>query len=201
MTNRQKQMILCHFGELGTEDIDNLWGEQSAEATERLQRRMGIEADGIFGEQTTDRALQVIMTGETLPELKADATDTDVGSKEDWWSEIRWFTRNESGIACPCGRCGGFPVEPVERLMRNADAVREHFGRPAIPSSTVRCAAHNAELPGSAANSLHMRGKAMDFCIQGVNSSVTLAYVKTLPGVDEAYAIDESYVHMGVNKY
>ena len=85
--------------------------------------------------------------------------------------------------------------------MRNADAAREHFGKPAIPSSTVRCAAHNAELPGSAANSLHMRGKAMDFAISGISSNTLLAYVKTLPDVDEAYAIDGSYVHMGVLKY
>lgn len=197
MTNRQKQMILCHFGELGTEDIDNLWGEKSAEATWRLQRRMGIDADGIFGEQTTDRALQVIMTGEALPELKAETSKPG----ETFWDEIEFFDHSE--FACTCGGrgCNGFPAEPAEQLVRNAEAARRHFGKPAVVSSGVRCQLRNSELPGSAANSLHMRGKAMDFCIQGVNASVTLAYVKTLPGVDEAYAIDGSYVHMGVLKY
>lgn len=85
--------------------------------------------------------------------------------------------------------------------MRNADTVRERFGKPMIPTSTVRCAAHNASLKGSAANSLHMRGKAMDFGIPGVSSATLLSYVRTLPEVHEAYAIDDSYVHMGVQKY
>ena len=65
----------------------------------------------------------------------------------------------------------------------------------------MRCQLRNSELPGSAANSLHMRGKAADFAVLGVHSSVVLAYIKTLPNVDEAYAIDDSFVHMGVLKY
>ena len=197
MTNRQKQMILCHFGELGTEDIDNLWGEKSEEATRRLQRRMGIDADGIFGEQTTDRALQVIMAGEALPELKEETT----GPGENFWDEIEFFDREEFRCTCGGRGCNGFPAEPAEQLVRNAEDVRKHFGKPVIVSSGVRCQLRNSELPGSAANSLHMGGNAMDFRVQGQHSSVTLAYVKTLPGVDEAYAIDGSYVHMGVNKY
>ena len=49
-------------------------------------------------------------------------------------------------------------------------------------------------------NSLHMRGKAMDFAIYGVSASRLAAYLRTLPDVDECYEIDSSYVHMGVEK-
>lgn len=193
MTIKQKQCLLAYLGYY-TGDIDGLWGDMSRQATGAFQRDYQLTVDGVFGDGTAKRIREVIASGEAPLVSESDTAGT-------FWDEIKYFNRSDPGIACPCGRCGGFPVEPVERLMRNADAAREHFGRPAIPSSTVRCAAHNAELPGSAANSLHMRGKAMDFAIQGICSATLLAYVKTLPEVDEAYAIDNSYVHMGVQKY
>ena len=116
----------------------------------------------------------------------------------DWWKEIRYFRRDEPGIFCPCGRCGGYPVEPSETLMRTADRVRTLAGAPATVSSTVRCAAHNAELSGSAPNSRHLQGRAMDFSVRGWSSARLLALVKQQPEVHYAYAIDGSFVHMDV---
>ena len=46
--------------------------------------------------------------------------------------------------------------------MREADSIREELG-PMVPSSVRRCQEHNDELPGSAKNSRHIIGKAMDF--------------------------------------
>ena len=109
---------------------------------------------------------------------------------------VKYFSRSE--FRCPCGRCGGFPVEPEERLVRLADMVRQHFDAPATVSSGVRCQAHNDELPGSVKNSYHVRGKAMDFCVRGVSGATLLAYVRQLPGVHYAYQIDDSFVHMDV---
>lgn len=194
MTIQQRQYLLAYLGYYnGTADGD--WGKLSIGACRAFQKAFGgIAVDG-YGGPETDRALKQAVAF-SIPEQEEPDGKTD-----SFWEEIEFFDRREPGIACPCGRCGGFPVEPVERLMRNADAARRHFGRPAIPSSTVRCAAHNAELPGSAANSLHMRGKAMDFAVPGVSAEQLLAYVKTLPKVHEAYAIDGSFVHMGVEKY
>lgn len=199
MTNKQKQCLLAYLGYY-TGAIDGIWGAQSRQATLDFQNAFGgIKVDGDPGPETQKAMKHAVAYDMFKAE---DVPKADVGNTTGtFWPKIKYFKRSDSGIACPCGRCGGFPVEPVERLMLNADAAREHFGKPAIPSSTVRCAAHNAELPGSAANSLHMRGKAMDFSISGVSSGTLLAYVKTLPDVDEAYAIDGSFVHMGVLKY
>ena len=121
-------------------------------------------------------------------------------NKSGFWKNIKHFTRDE--FKCKCGKhCDGFPVEPEKKLVTVADRVREHFGKSAIISSGVRCRLRNAELPGSAANSLHLKGYAMDFAVIGVSAAKLLAFVRTLPGVAEAYAIDGSYVHMGVEKY
>ena len=189
MTDKQKQHLLGYLGYYAGVP-DGIWGRLSGEATRAFQAGYGLEPDGIFGAETEKRILEVIATGEEPVDDKMSAT-------ADWWQGIRYFTRAE--FRCPCPRCGGFPVEPDETLVRLADQVREHFGAPVIVSSGVRCQAHNDELPGSVKNSYHLSGKAMDFCVHGVPGAKLLAYVKTLPGVNYAYQINGSdFVHMDV---
>lgn len=184
MTLAQKQCLLRYLG-FYAGDIDGIWGEKSQRATIDFQRAYMDTVDGIFGAETEKRILEVVATGEQP-------------KTADWWKEIKHFTRDEPFIACPCGQCDGFPVEPSETLMRLADIVREHFDAPMIPTSTLRCQAHNDSLKGSSKNSYHIRGKAMDFFIQGHTAAEVVAYVKTL-GVHYTYAIDDKAVHMDVN--
>ena len=190
MTAKQKQALLSYLGYYDGA-LDGIWGEKSQRATIDFQRgyMAQTDVDGIFGAETEKRILEVVASGEKPKE-------TILPEAADWWKYIRYFTRAE--FRCPCGRCGGFPVEPEEKLVRLADQVREHFGAPATVSSGVRCQAHNDELDGSAKNSYHVKGKAMDFCIRGVPGAKLLAYVKTLP-VHYAYQIGNSdFVHMDV---
>lgn len=196
MTDRQKQNLLQYLGYY-TGAVDGIWGDLSRQATEAFQRVYCLTVDGDFGGATAKRILEVIASGEapTAPEQpQEELTGT-------FWDEIEFFDRSEFKCTCGGRGCNGFPAEPVERLIRNANTARKHFGRPANVSSGVRCQLRNSELPGSAANSLHLTGRAMDFGIPGVSSAQLLAYVKTLPEVHEAYAIDGCYVHMGVQKY
>lgn len=188
MTLKQKQALLTYLGYYSGA-IDGIWGQQSQQATIHFQRDFMDSADGIFGAATEKRILEVIVTGEQPKE-------TILPEAADWWKDIRYFTRAE--FRCTCPRCGGFPVEPEETLVKLADKVREHFGAPATVSSGVRCQAHNDELDGSVKNSYHVRGKAMDFCVRGVPGAMLLEYVKTLP-VHYAYQINGSdFVHMDV---
>ena len=186
MTNRQKQHLLGYLG-LYTADVDGIWGPQSILATQEFQDCYMEQTDGIFGAETEKRILEVITTGEK--------------PRGSFWDQIRYFDREEFRCTCGGRGCDGFPAEPSEQLIRNAETARVHFGNAADVSSGVRCSLRNAELPGSAANSLHLQGKAMDFRIRGVSADALCRYVRTLPGVDEAYAIDSQFVHMGVGKY
>lgn len=188
MTDRQKQHLLAYLG-FYTGAVDGIWGQQSIKATKAFQNAYMDSADGLFGQNTENRILKVIAENEK-PKIE-----------ENFWDEIRYFTREEFRCTCGGRGCSGFPAEPVERLIRNAEAARIYFGAVADVSSGVRCPLRNGELPGSAQNSLHMRGKAMDFRIRGIPAYRLLEYVRQLPGVDEAYAIDDAYVHMGVDKY
>ena len=188
MTRKQKQALLSYLGAYDG-PLDGIWGDKSRQATIDFQRAYMDSVDGIFGEATEKRILEVVASGEK-PRVQ-------IAAVSDWWQAVKYFSRSE--FRCPCGRCGGFPVEPEERLVRLADMVRQHFDAPATVSSGVRCQAHNDELPGSVPNSYHLRGKAMDFCVRGVSGATLLAYVKTLP-VHYAYQINGSdFVHMDVN--
>ena len=192
MTLKQKQALLAYLGYYNG-PLDGLWGEGSQRATIAFQRSYMAQedVDGIFGAETEKRILEVIATGEK-PAVAENAT-----TAPGWWKDIRYFTRAE--FRCPCGKCGGFPVEPEETLVRLADQVRDHFGAPVMVSSGVRCQTHNDELPGSAKNSYHVKGKAMDFCVRGISGAKLLAYVKTMP-VHYAYQINGSdFAHMDVN--
>lgn len=138
--------LQCLLGYLGYSPgpIDGQDGPRTQAALERFRGDYGMGAEGL-----------VAAVAGTAAKLEKQETGT-------FWDQIRYFKRDEDGIRCPCNRCGGFPVEPTEKLMRTADRIREELG-PMIPSSTVRCQEHNDELPGSAKNSRHIQGKAMDF--------------------------------------
>ena len=188
MTIKQKQCLLEYLGYYTPENssevnnVDGLWGPASEAATRKFQSDHGLDADGIFGPLTEKKILGVVSTGE-VPGVN--------------WEEVKYFTRDE--FRCKCGGryCNGFPNEPDRKLLRVADRVRAHFGAAALVSSGVRCEVHNANV-GGVANSRHLTGKAMDFCIAGKTAAQVLAYVWQQPEIRYAYDIDGTYVHMDI---
>ena len=155
MTIRQIQCLLAYLGYYDG-PLDGLWGEKSQKATIDFQRDYQLAADGIFGAATEKRIFEVIATGEKPVDDKMSAT-------ADWWKDIRYFTRNE--FRCTCPRCGGFPVEPEETMVRVVDEIRRRAGTPITivdsGGSGIRCPEHNVEV-GGAANSEHLYGRAAD---------------------------------------
>ena len=192
MDTRQIQALLVYLG-YDPGEVDGIPGRNTRRAVLAFQAAEGLAQDGSPGPLTQAALLEAVACGRCR-QAQASGAQT----VPEWWADIRYFKRTDSGIACPCGRCGGFPVEPTERLMRLADRVREAAGAPMCPSSTVRCQAHNDELSGSVPNSRHLSGKAMDFCIRGWGADRALALVRQQPEVRYAYAIDNRYVHMDV---
>lgn len=180
MTIKQKQHLLAFLGYYDGQ-IDGIWGPQSQQATSGFQADYGIGVDGIFGPETESCIRTVI--GNDAPPVAL-------------WASVQHFKREE--FACKCGKyCDGYPAEPARALVQAADRVRKHFGKPALISSGVRCHKHNAAV-GGVADSRHLSGKAVDFCVEGVPAAQVLAYVQGLPQIRYAYAIDANYVHMDV---
>lgn len=190
MTTKQTQNLLAYLGYY-TGAIDGDWGKQSHAATVRFQKATGLTPDGIFGPKTEARIKQAVAKDEfakTTTEAEAEAGT--------FWAEIKHFERAE--LACKCGKCGGFPVEPQEKLIRAADKTRDHFGKPVRVTSGVRCATHNANV-GGVSNSRHLSGKAVDFGVEGFSATLVLDYVQKLPEIRYAYAIDSHHVHMDID--
>lgn len=207
MTNKQQQHLLAYLGYYVGE-VDGIFGSGSREATKAFQRdffQMESKVDGKCGSETESALKHAVAYG--MP-AKQDVTDNNVGNKTGtFWDEIKYFTRDE--FRCPCGKCGGYPVEPKEALVRIADEMRGSFGRPMIivppdghsGGSGVRCQKYNDSLSGSAKNSRHVQGKAIDFSAPGVPASTIEAYLKKLINSGRIrywYKIQSGSYHMDI---
>jgi hypothetical protein len=193
MTQKQKQALLAYLGYYdGT--LDGLWGEKSQRATIDFQRAYMEQTavDGIFGAETEKRILEVVASGENPIADKMSPT-------ADWWKDIRYFTRAE--FRCPCGKCGGFPVEPDEKLVRTVDAIRAKLGKPITINSGVRCQEHNDELPGSAKNSYHVRGMAADLHCNTATPVEMKAAAEAVMGKTGGIGLYQWGIHVDVGKY
>ena len=180
MTVYKQQLLLEYLG-FSPGKLDGLDGPKTRAAAKKFQTAYGLEV--------TEKSLTDAVAGLIGPV----AVDT-----ENWWEEIKYFKRSE--FACKCGRCGGFPAEPKEALVRIADQIRAHFGAPARVISGLRCPANNKAV-GGVANSQHMYGEAVDLRVDGVGWEKLLAYTKTLPGVRYAYHIEGSNnIHLDIPK-
>ena len=200
MTITQKQCLLTYLG-YDTGGVDGVWGDKSRQATEKFQNDYSLEPDGVFGDATMARIKEAIASGEQ------SVVKENLTASADWWKDIRYFTREE--FRCPCGKCGGFPVEPNETIVREMDRMREYFGKAVIVvppdghsgGSGVRCAAYNATLTGSSPNSTHLQGKAADFSIPGVSSDAIKTYLagrQSAGAIKYWYQITSSAFHANV---
>lgn len=181
MTVRQEQLLLDFLG-FSPGQIDGLDGVKTQKARQSFQAVYGVQAE-------PDNLI-----GAICGKLDKKRCETD-----SFWNEIRYVPRAE--WKCPCKRCGGFPAEPQEKLVRFLEDLRIHFGKPVFISSGVRCQAHNDELPGSVWNSRHISGKAVDFCVEGMSATAVKIYCdrKVADGtLRYCYCIDNSFVHADV---
>lgn len=190
MTVKQVQLLLLYLG-YNPGVADGVAGAKTRAAVKAFQAAEGLSQDGVAGEKTQAALLDAVAGGRFAEK------SPDNGKTGTFWEEIRYFRKTDPYIGCSCGKCGGFPVEPSEVLMRLADKVRAKAGKPMVPTSTVRCPAHNAAV-GGVANSRHLKGTAMDFVIPGMSAAQVLSILREFPEVVYSYAINDRAVHMDV---
>lgn len=181
--------IQCALHILGLPDggLDGIPGVNTATGIRRFQKAAGLPVTGEADDDTVAAMREAIYFG-----MPAE-THTQQGDG-DFWDEIEYFVREE--FRCPCGRCGGFPTEPHENMVRGTDAIRRWAGVPITPASGVRCQEHNDELPGSVPNSWHVRGQAVDIAVKGKTPQQVEAYAKTLPHYYSSYIMTSGGVHI-----
>lgn len=205
MTQKQKQALLAYLGYYGG-PLDGLWGDKSQRATIDFQRAYMEQenVDGIFGAATEKRILEVIATGEK-PVVKDNLTTgsgVQVDTAPGWWKDIRYFRREE--FRCPCGKCGGFPVEPEEKMVRTVDAIRAKLGKPIgivdSGGSGVRCPEHNAKV-GGVATSYHLKGMAADLHCATATPAEMKKAAEAVMGKTGGIGMYKWGIHVDVGKY
>ena len=209
MTIKQQQLLLS-FLNYYTGNIDGINGPQTQTATRKFQSDYNLLTDGAFGAKTEAKIREVIGN----PEMAKKHENTTVVNKpitnttDVFWDGLKYFTKDE--FRCPCGKCGGFPVEPNHQLVLLVEEMRKSFGRPIVivppdghsGGSGVRCAAYNATLSGSASNSRHIQGKAVDFSSSGTPAATIEAYLTKLKNAGKIrywYKISTGSYHMDVD--
>ena len=188
MTVKQKQCLLAYLGYYAG-DINGEWDQLCQIATKAFQADYGdLEVDGIFGTQTEKAILFAVASGMPVKE-----------TTENFWDGIHYFKRSE--FKCKCGKCGGFPVEPDEELVKLLETIRKHFNAPVIITSGIRCKAHNASAAvGGATNSQHLYGTAADIVVKGASPAKVVSYVETLLPNTGGIGTYSTFTHVDVRK-
>ena len=198
MNTRQIQNLLDYLG-YAPGKIDGLDGTNTRKAVKAFQQDFGgLAVDGVAGTATQKALRHAVAYG--MPEKKQNTDDKDSSATSGtgtFWDDIKYFKRSE--FKCQCGGkyCNGYPVEMQEKVVKAADKVRAHFGKPVTVSSGIRCTKHNAEV-GGVSNSRHLQGKAIDLNVSGFSAAMVLAYVQSLPEIRYSYAINSNYIHMDI---
>lgn len=205
----RKQCLLAYCGYYPYKDIDDDWGNQSRKATEAFQSAYEIKVDGVFGNGTLGRILEVIYNQEEpaadIPVSdKTEPTDKDVNvptKTGTFWDDSEFFNREEFRCQCKGKYCNGFPEEPEEELIRICNEIRRKLGVPVeivtAGGSGVRCPVHNANV-GGVANSNHLYGKAADLHSEKSPQEMYQVAEAVLGNTGELGLYDWG-IHVGVN--
>lgn len=199
MNIKQQQLLLSFLGYY-TGTINGITNPQAA--IRKFQTDYSLDIDGIWGPQTEGKIREVI--GDPKKEKKHGNTtvvNQQVVNKpstgDAFWDGIKYFKPAE--FQCKCG-CGANNIN--HDLVKILEKVREHFGKPVIINSGVRCKTHNARV-GGVSNSQHLDtyGTAADIAtISGTTPSAMAAYVETLMPNTGGIGIYSWGIHVDVRK-
>lgn len=174
---KQRQMNLKFLGYY-TKSIDGIEGVGTKQAYKDFQRANGLVVDGIYGNRTDTKLIEVIKEIQRSLGVAQDGVageiTTRARNKNTSWDNIKHFKKNEFTCKCGCGM-NNISIELVKVL----EEIRNHFGQPCTVTSGCRCATHNKRV-GGVQGSRHVVGKAADIYVKGVSSSILLAYTKSL---------------------
>lgn len=185
MTTKQIQALLVYLG-YDPGEVDGWNGANTTAAVLAFQKQEGLEQDGKPGPATQKALLAAVAAGRMYTPATEEKPSS--GQPPDFWSEIKYFRREE--FRCKCGGkfCDGFPAEPAEKLLRLLDRARTEFGTPGDVISGVRCEIHNRNV-GGVATSRHKKGWAADILFRGKTPAEMEAWFKRQPETAYCYQI------------
>lgn len=104
-----------------------------------------------------------------------------------------------------CNHCGKLPESGMDRrLLEVLEKLRERLGEPLIVSSGYRCPIKNAQTPGAASQSYHLKGMAADVYVRSNRSVYEIRDLAFECGADTACAYPPGmgeFVHIDMRGY
>lgn len=177
LNNVQIQMNLKYLGYYDGK-IDGIIGTKSIAGIKAFQKVYGLDVDGIFGKKTNAKMIEAIKAEQKRLGVEQDGVagtiTTQARDNQLNWDSIKHFKKEEFTCKCGC-RSNNMNLE----VVKVADEIRSHFGKPAIVNSGYRCTKHNKNV-GGVSNSRHLKGKAIDLYVKGINGQTLLAYTRKL---------------------
>lgn len=124
------------------------YGSYNTTSIKKLQKKYFVrekDIDGVYGRDT----------------------DTLLRHVYNVWSTCSHFRPEE--FKCHCGGryCTGYPDRMKAVTLKAAEAIRAAYGKPMTITSGLRCRKWNQKQSGSAAQSKHVTGRAIDWYIKG----------------------------------
>ena len=204
---KQRQLNLKTYYYLYKGNIDGIEGKQTKEAYRNFQKKEGLVADGIYGEKTNNKLIEVIKNIQSKLNSKNYKLIIDGIVGNATINAIKDFQKN-NGLVVD-GIVGSKTMEKLDSnnddwnnikyfkksefsckdgcglnninigLVKVLEKIRKHFNRPVIITSGCRCYKHN-KLVGGVSNSRHLYGKAADFVVSGVPTYQVLNYCNEL---------------------
>jgi uncharacterized protein YcbK (DUF882 family) len=83
------------------------------------------------------------------------------------------FSRSEFSCSCGCG----FDCVDAE-LLRVLEYVRSSLGKPVTITGPNRCEKHNSSTPGASSGSMHTKGMAVDFRVEGIHADLVAEFLE-----------------------
>ena len=157
--------------------VDGIYGTKTdsllTETIKSIQSKINAKSDGIAGNETINKCKEYQKANNLVVDGICGKI-TRAKMQELTWNDIKYFKKEE--FTCKCG-CGSNNIQL--KVVKVADEIREHFGKPAIVTSGTRCVKHNKEV-GGVVNSRHLVGKAIDLYIEDVDGGTLVNYAKQL---------------------
>lgn len=146
-------------------------GEYNKANILKLQKKYMLRAsdkDGIYGKDT-DSLLRHLVNCRKAPN----------------------FAPEEFACGCNGRYCCGYPTRMKVKELKHIQKIRDHYGKPMVITSGLRCSRYNREV-GGIGNSRHKSGYAVDFAIKGYTESLEnrkriINYAKTLKNHNFSY--------------
>lgn len=159
--------------------IDGIWGTNSnnkcIEVVKWVQKKIGAKVDGIVGAETIDKCIKYQKSvGLVADGIAGCQTRAKLNQSAKYsWKDFPNFQQKDFRCKCGCGY-DNINLNLVAKLQK----IRNHYGRPLIPTSGCRCEKYNNSLlnRGAIKNSAHLSGNACDFYVKGISKQALLNY-------------------------